>query len=115
MDLRALINRDNLNRPFDASGQKQGDTGGQPGSSQFDPADLLDAFARIHALGLAHLASHGNSAGQGEAGWRINAGKHHSGPRGELCHKGYCRCSLRRRHQLFRQRLRPQVPVHPAR
>ncbi len=62
MDLRALSDRDNFDRPFDPS-------------SQIDPGGLLDAFARIHALGLAHLASHANLAGRGDVITRGQSGQ----------------------------------------
>lgn len=64
MDLRALINRDNFNRSSDQFLRSRGDVAGQPRASQLDPADLLEAFARIHALGLAHLASGGQADGR---------------------------------------------------
>ena len=66
MNLLAPVNRDAFGRPFDPSALTQSDAGGQPGSFPLDPAGLLGVFARIHALGLAHLASRRGSAGQAD-------------------------------------------------
>jgi hypothetical protein len=64
MNLLAPVNRDDFGRAFDASARTQGDIGGQPGTFPLDSASLLGLFARIHALGLAHLASGGSVAPQ---------------------------------------------------
>jgi len=61
MNLLAPVNRDPLGRPFDLSARTQDNVGDQTGSLPLDPASLLGLFAHIHALGLAQLASRGNS------------------------------------------------------
>jgi hypothetical protein len=66
VNLLAPVNRDNFNRPFNPFGGAQSDVRGRPGSFPLDPAGLVGLFARIHALGLAHLASGGNPAGQSD-------------------------------------------------
>ncbi len=64
MNLLAPVNRDSSPRPIDPSAPTRDIAGGEAGSIQLDPASLLGLFAHIHALGLAQLASSGNSTGQ---------------------------------------------------